>query len=220
MCNIWNSVKIHKLFILFLGLFIILVSAFLLISHPIISLISMTIGLLLFFIGIVLFLYQKFAGENSWKHLYYYVVILALLLWGVIATKKIQSADIQNIQNTYITIDIAIISVTFAALAINSDKLVPLLKKVKKTTGLNDPPTFNIEHFQNFIIVTAFMILVSVFVSVFSLLSPDTAPLLNIIYIHSFLFGMTTCLTIVLIFILMGQLFSIIDKILYPEKYK
>ncbi len=226
MCNI-SRITSLKQGMLFSGFLLALIS--ILLFHLFLSQLTLTLvylffimfflGLLLFIISSFLFLFAIAAGENSWKNLSHYVLILSLLLWAVISTIKIKPNDIVNIQNTYITIDIAIISVSFAAIAINSEHLIGLLKKVKKVNEPNDCPFFDIGRFQNFIIVTAFMILFSVFVSVLTSIIPDTPPLFNFFYISSFLFGMTTCMTFILIFLLMGYLSAIIDRILYPEKY-
>ena len=220
MCHIPETLKTHKVFILFLGLFLILISPFILVISPTFFLIPLIIGIILFFASSLLFLHETASGKDSWKNLSIYVMILSFLLWVVIATIKIKSSEIVNIQNTYITIYIAILSVSFAAIAINSDRLITLLKKVKKEPEPGDFPFFEIKRFQGFITVNAFMILFSVFVSVFTSIIPDSQESLYFIYIPSFLFGMTTCMTIFLVFLLMGYLSAIVDKILYPEKYE
>jgi hypothetical protein len=230
MFDLWIKIKTHKQVLLFLGFLLILLSVLfsqLLSSHVIsgfvyyyLILISFGLGFLLFLVSSICFLFATTAGENSWKNLSYYVIILALSLWVVISTIKVNPTDIVNIQNTYITIDIAILSVTFAAIAINSDHLIDLLKKVKKVNKPTDFPFFDIERFQSFIIFTAFMILFSIFVSVVISILSETQPLFGIIYLSSFLFGMTTCITSFLIFLLMGYLSVIIDRILNPDEYE
>ena len=220
MCTIPELLKSNKVIVLFIGLLLILISPYLLISHPIISLFCLIAGPILFLASSLLFLYETTTGKNSWQSLSIYALILSLALWLVIATTKIKASDIVNIQNTYITIYIAIISVSFAAIAIKSDKLIPLLKIVKRSPEPTDFPFFDIERFQGFIIINAFMILFSVFVSVSTSLIPETETPFFFIYIPSFLFGMTTCMTIILVFLLMGYLSAIIDRILSPEKYE
>jgi len=219
MCHFPKILK-SKAFFLFLGLVLILISAPLLVPYPSISLFVLGLGVILFIASSMLFLYETTTGENSWKNLSIFVIILSLLLWLIISITKIPPSDIVNIQNTYITIFIAIISVSFAAIAINSERLIPLLKTVKKEAKLNDFPFFDIERFQGFIIVNAFMILFSIFVSVAASIIPDSQTKFFFIYIPSFLFGMTTCMTICMVFLLMGYLSAIVDRILNPSDYE
>jgi len=220
MCYVPEILKKFKAFFLFLGLLLILISAFLLVLTPSFFLIPLIIGIVLFLACSALFLYETATGKNPWENLSIYVILLSFLLWFIISTIKMKSSDIVSIQNTYITIFIAIISVSFAAIAINSEHLIKLLKKVKKVQEPGDFPFFDIRRFQAFIVINAFMILFSVFVSVLVSIIPESQASLFFIQIPSFLFGMTTCMTIFLVFLLMGYLSAIVDRILNQEKYE
>ena len=217
MCNFCKKVKDYKLVILFIGSVLIFLSALLYILNSQFSFLTLAIGIFIFIGSIVLFFYERFASENKWQYLSYYVLILSLLLWVVIATTEIKSSIIQEFENIYITIDIAILSVTFAVLAIKTDQIIDLLKKSKT------PTSNEIQRFQAFIVVTAFMILFSIFVSIFSIL-PNITPLFQDhqyginIYIPSFLFGMTTSITIILIFVMMEYISIIFEKIVSQSK--
>ncbi len=219
MCHIPEIFK-SKGFCLFLGLVLILISAPLLILNPIFSLSALALGVILFITSSMLFLYETTIGKNSWQNLSIFVIILSFLLWFIIAITEMKASDIVNIQNTYITIFIAIISVSFAAIAINSQQLIHLLKTTKKKAEPNDFPFFDIERFQGFIIINAFMIIFSIFVSVSTTIIPASASKFYFLYIPSFLFGMTTCMTIFLVFLLMGYLSAIVDRILNPGNYE
>ena len=203
----------YKLAISCLGLMLIFITAFIYAIYPPISQFILLLGPIVFIAGIVSFLCENRedhpSGEDSWKFLSVSVMILGLFLWGVMSIMPICANDIRDMLNIYITIDVAILSVTFAAIAISPDRIINVLK---------DPTFFDKEQFKGFILVTAFMLLFSVFVDAFTYLSPDkyTLPLLfdTILYINSFLLGVTTLFTLVLTFVLMQYTSKILDKIL------
>ena len=127
-------------------------------------------GFLIALISLILFLTSKFE-KNFW--LYFYVTILILVFaFGIptIFMNLISPKGIQKLLEAYITINLAILSFTFAGIAINKD-ILPIFK--------NEAPEV-FKNFQNFIILTAFTLIMTVFIYCLSFINSSNNALMSI----------------------------------------
>ena len=194
-------------------------------SHPILLFIVWCLGISLGVIGILFYITEKMAGEYAWRNLYIFMIILVILLGLPVVTNQIDPKNAQNIINMYITVDIAILSVTFAIMAIQPCSVVSALKnKSSEVRAALEPAKAkavfenDIERFKGFIIITAFMMLLSIFVDVFTILSNDS-PLLHItyygitVYVFSTIFWVLTFFVIIAVVNLIYYSSLIMDEI-------
>jgi hypothetical protein len=214
MCDFWKLLRTHYSIVILVGFLLLVISSFCMSVNPFIFFIAWCLGIGLFIIGILIYITEKLTGEQGWRNFYFLTVLLAIMIGYPIITNHIDPKDAQNILNTYITIDIAILSVTFAAMAINPKNIIAALKK---------NPLIDIERFKGFIIVTAFIMLLSIFVYSFTYLSSDN-PLLYVsifgitIYAFNVIFWVITFFTIILICNLMFYTSIITDEIFEHPK--
>jgi Ca2+/Na+ antiporter len=141
--NIWDKWK---------WLFIIasiLVGLYLIVFQKIGSLLY-TLGIILFFIGVVMSIHEN-SKKNFWTSNFFFIIVLTIFIWYLMATFQISQTNIQGLLNVYITIDIAIISIVLAAVAIKAEGF----KSVKK-------------EFRDILLLTSFWILLSVLIYCFS----------------------------------------------------
>lgn len=214
MCDFWKLLRTHYSIVILVGFLLFVISSVCMFANPFIFFIAWCLGIGLFIIGILVYISEKLTGEHGWRNVYFLTVLLAIMMGYPIITNYIEPKDTQNILNTYITIDIAILSVTFAAMAINPKNIIAALKK---------NPLIDIERFKGFIIITAFIMLLSIFVYSFTYLSTDN-PLLYAsifgikIYAFNVIFWVITFFTIILICNLMFYTSIITDEIFEHPK--
>jgi hypothetical protein len=214
MCDYWELLRSHYSIVILAGLILFVISSFYMSVNPFIFFIAWCSGVGIFIIGVLIYISEKLTGEHGWRNFYFLAILLAIMIGYPIITNRIEPKDAQSILNTYITIDIAILSVTFAAMAINPKNIIAALKK----NSLVD-----IERFKGFIIITAFIMLMSIFVYTFTYLSSDN-PLLNVsifgitIYAFNVIFWVITFFTIILICNLMFYTSIITDEIFKNPK--
>lgn len=214
MCDFWKLLKTYYSLLMGVGLLLFVITSFCMTANPFILFIVWCLGVGLFIIGVLIYISEKLSGEHGWRNFYFLTVLLAILIGYPILTNRIEPKDAQNILNIYITIDIAIMSVTFAAIAINPKNIIAALKR---------NPLVDVERFKGFITVTAFIMLISIFVCTFTYLSSDN-PLLNVsifgitIYAFNVIFWVITFFTIILICNLMFYTSIIADEIFKSPK--
>jgi len=214
MCDFWKLLKNHYLLLIVIGVLLFVSTSFCMTINPFIFFIVWCLGVGLAIIGVLIYISEKLTGEQGWRNFYFLTILLAILIGYPILTNKIEPKDAQNILNIYITIDIAILSVTFAAIAINPKNIIAALKK---------NPMVDVERFKGFITVTTFIMLISIFVCTFTYLTSDN-PLLNAtifgitIYAFNVIFWVITFFTIILICNLMFYTSIITDEIFKSSK--
>ena len=197
-----------------IGLLLFVITSFCMSVNPFIFFIVWCLGVGFFITGILIYITEKLTVEHGWRNFYLLIVLLAIMIGYPILTNRIEPKDAQNILNTYITIDIAILSVAFAAMAINPKNIIKALK---------ENPLVNIDRFKDFITITAFIMLLSIFVYPFTYLSSNN-PLLNVsifgitFYAFSVIFWVITFFTIILICNLVFYISIITDEIFKNSK--
>ncbi len=111
-------------------------------------------GFLLSVLSLVLYLTSKFEN-NFWPWFYITIFILTMTFSiPIVIMNLIDSSGIQKILESYITINLAILSFTFAGIALNKD-ILPIFKK-------ESPKVYS--NFQNFIILTGFTLMMLIFI--------------------------------------------------------
>jgi len=214
MCHFWKLLKNHYLFLTVIGVLLFVSTSFCMTINPFLLFIVWCLGVGLTIIGVLIYISEKLTGKHGWRNFYFLTILLSILIGYPILTNRIEPKDAQNILNIYITIDIAILSVTFAAIAINPKNIIAALKK---------NPLVDVERFKGFITVTTFIMLISIFVCTFTYLSSSN-PLLNVtilgitIYAFNVIFWVNTFLTIILICNLMFYTSIIADEIFESSK--
>jgi len=213
MCNFIEGFKKHSFAILLIGLVLLFVPIFIISNNSTILSFTAILGVILFVVGTMSYIYQKISDENPFRPLYGVVTILALTIWIIVSFSSINPSDAGGMIGTFITIDIAMLSITFAVLAINSENLIKLLE---------NNPRIDLSRFKIFIEVTALTILFSVFVYVLNFFPFKQEPTLIIqiigisipIYIRSFMFGLTSFFTLILLFLFVYYTSIILDLII------
>jgi hypothetical protein len=120
--------------------------------------------------------------------------------------------NIGSMLNTFITIDIAMLSIIFAVLAINSKHLLEVLK---------NNPNVDLNRFQGFILLSALSILGNLFIYVLNYIpqttgstSLDIFGITICVYLRSFMLGITTFFTLILVFLFVYYTSIIFEEII------
>jgi hypothetical protein len=114
----------HSPCISVIGILLILVSSILLAVFPtnILVLILWILSIVVAIIGVIFFIESRLT-RNFWSAAYWGVIVISILEGIIFLEHLIELKDIQTILNAYITIEIAILSVVFAAVAIKDNIL-------------------------------------------------------------------------------------------------
>ncbi len=165
MCDIQGWLKKYSLYVLVLGLILFWAPIFLFPNYPLLVSLSIVIGIILFLGGVIGYVYSRLTEDNSIKVLYWFVVIFALIIWLIMSFSLLTPENIGSMLNTFITIDIAMLSIIFAVLAINSKHLLEVLKH---------NPNVDLNRFQGFILLSALSILGNLFIYVLNYIPQTT----------------------------------------------
>jgi hypothetical protein len=146
----------HCIVVTVVGFGLILISSLLMGNFEVFPFVILYfLGIAFSLLGILLVIIKKLA-TNPWKTFYILTIVLVILLGFPIISNQLDPKDIQTILNTYITIDVAVLSVIFAVMAIRPE----MVKVLGKET----------EHFKGFILLVTFMLLFSTIFYCFSFL--------------------------------------------------
>ncbi|MCK9630242.1 MAG: hypothetical protein M0R30_01255 [Methanoregula sp.] len=155
------------------------------------------IGLILVLVGFGFGIYY-FSIKNFWPRILFLIIIWAVLIGVMMITNEIAADKIQSLLSLFVTINIAIITIAFAAIAIKPESFLSI-----KTD------------FRNFLLITAFWILLEIMVyclSFFDIFDKS-------IGFKVFLAG-STIIQIVLIFNLMFYTIKMFDAVVVPVEKK
>jgi hypothetical protein len=179
------------------------------------AIISFNIGFVLFLIGLLVYMTLKFE-QNFWPTFYFTLILLAIILGiPIVLMNLIDITGIQKMQEIYITVNLAILSFTFAGIALSKDVL-PIFKK--------ESPSYVFENFKNYIVITTFNLIMLIFAYCFSLFKGNYNELMtvkigafNIQTINMF-FWVTTVFTIIAIANMMYYTILISEQIVAGAK--
>jgi hypothetical protein len=186
--SIWDRIKWFVL----IGSFII---GFMLVAFLPMGSVPYALGIILLFIGVVGSIYLK-SKENFWSSNLFLIIVLAVFIGYLMTAFTISQEKIEGLLALYITIDTAIIAISFAAIAIKPESFISIKKE-----------------FRDFLLLTSFWILLSILIYCLSFFD-----IFNVSYGFKFLLAITTIIQIVLIFNLMFFTTDMFNRIVPTEQ--
>jgi hypothetical protein len=153
------------------------------------------IGVFLIYVALLVAIYC-FSIQDFWPRNLFLILILAFFIGYLMIISDITSDKIQLLLTMFITINIAIITIAFAAIAISPKSFIPIK-----------------EDFRNFLFITAFWILLEILCYCFSFFD-----LFNKSIAFKVFLALSTIIQIVLIFNLMFYTIKMFDFLVVPDK--